>query len=56
MMAYFNFVYDYFEITTATAAIRALTIRYRKKEKWKKCRKCFTNIPFMRQPQNDINY
>ena len=55
-MAYFNFVYDYFEITTATAAIRALTIRYRKKEKWKKYRKCFTNIPFMRQPQNDINY
>ena len=35
MMAYFNFVYDYFEITTATAAIRALTIRYRKRRSGK---------------------
>ncbi len=45
-MAYFNFVYDYFEITTATAAIRALTIRYRKKEKWKKCAEMFYKYTF----------
>ena len=55
-MAYFHFVNDYIGYYNSRRSHLGINHQIPENGEVEKCRKCFTNIPFMRQPQNDINY